>query len=175
MSSKSNTINKKQFVLLAVGILCLLACQLQVSAQQKPPAPISVAFNPAQGLRFGAFFQSPSGGTVVVNPNGTRTVTGGVIEADMGYAYAPATFEITANPGTLITIVNGPDVVLSGSNGGSMTLHLGSSSPASPFITTVASPMQTAVNIGGTLYVGSPVANPSGYYTGSFLVTFMQN
>jgi hypothetical protein len=174
MSGMGNIFTKKQ-ILSALGILMLLACGLKVSAQQKPPAPISVSINPSEGLRFGAFFQSPSGGTITINPSGSRTVTGGVIEADFGYVYAPANFEITANPGTLISIVNGPDVVLSGSNGGSLTLHIGSSSPASPFITTVSSPLQTSVKVGGTLYVGSPVANPSGSYTGSFLVTFMQN
>ncbi len=165
----------RQIILKVLGIILLLVIGLQANAQQKPPIPISVYFNPAEGLRFGAFFQSPSGGTVVIGSTGSRTVTGGVIEADMGYAYGAATFEINANPGTLISIVNGPDVVLSGSNGGTMTLHIGTSSPASPFITTVNPPIQTTVTVGGTLYVSSPVANPSGNYTGSFLVTFMQN
>ncbi len=156
-------------------MLMLVICGYTADAQQKPPAPITVYFNPAEGLRFGAFFQSPSGGTITINPNGTRVTTGGVIEADLGYVFAPANFTITSEPGTLISIVNGPDVVLTGSNGGSMTLHIGSSSPSSPFITTVSPPLQTSVKVGGTLTVGTPVANPSGYYTGSFLVTFMQN
>jgi len=171
----NNMLAKKQIILQVLGMLILLICQLHAHAQQKPPKPISVYFNPAEGLRFGAFFQSPSGGTITINPSGSRIVTGGVIEADMGYAYAPANFEITAEPGTLISIVNGPDVVLNGSNGGSMTLHIGTSAPTSPLITTAIPPIQTSVKVGGTLTVGSPVANPSGYYTGSFIVTFMQN
>jgi hypothetical protein len=175
MIGMKKIINNNHLILRVLGIVLLLACTFSADAQQKPPIPITVSFNPAEGLRFGAFFQSPSGGTVTINPNGSRVVTGGVVEADFGYVYAPATFEITANPGTLITIVNGPDVVLTGSSGGSMTLHIGSASVTSPFITTVSPPLTTSVKVGGTLTVGSPVANPSGNYTGSFLVTFMQN
>jgi hypothetical protein len=155
-------------------VIALLFCQLQADAQRMPPRPISVSFNPAQGLRFGAFFQSTSGGTVIVSPTGVRTSTGTVILADMGYAYGPANFEIVANPGTLISILNGPDVTVSGSNGGSVTLHVGTSLPSSPFITSVSPPSYTSVFVGGTLTVGSPVANPSGAYSGSFQVTFMQ-
>src|SRR5690606_16800955 len=101
------------------------------------------------------FFQSPSGGTITINANGSRMVTGGVIEADMGYAFAPAFFDITAEPGTLISIVNGPDVVLNGSNGGTRILHIGDSYPTSPLVTTAIPPLQTSVRVGGRLTVGS--------------------
>jgi hypothetical protein len=159
------------------GMLCvllLIAGSLKVIAQQKPPKPISVSFNPGAGLRFGAFFQSTSGGTVIVSPGGLRTFTGSVVGASLGVAYGAAEFDISADPGTRIAILNGPDATLYGSAGGTMTLHIGSSYPASPFVTTTTLPAQTAVMVGGTLTVGSPIANPSGTYTGSFLVTFIQ-
>jgi len=165
---------RRQAILRIISIAMLLLCQWQVRAQQPPPRPISVYFNPGLGLRFGAFFQSTSGGTVVVSPTGVRTSTGTVVLADMGYVFGAANFTILANPGTRVAIINGPDIVLTGSNGGTMSLHIGSSSPVSPFITTAMPPAQTSVNIGGTLTVGSPVANPSGTYNGYFLVTFMQ-
>jgi hypothetical protein len=170
----STFFNKRQVILCITGVALLLFSQLQVRAQQPPPRPISVYFNPGLGLRFGAFFQSTSGGTVVISPSGVRTSTGTVILADLGYAFGAANFTILANPGTRIAILNGPDVVLNGSNGGTMSLHIGTSSPASPFMTSAVPPSQTSVNIGGTLTVGSPVANPSGTYNGYFLVTFMQ-
>ena len=170
----STFFNKKQGILFVAGVVVLLFSQMQVKAQQPPPRPISVAFNPGLGLRFGAFFQSISGGTVVISSSGVRTSTGTVILADLGYAFGAANFTILANPGTRVAILNGPDVVLSGSSGGTMSLHIGTSSPASPFITTATPPSQTSVNIGGTLTVGSPLANPSGTYSGSFLVTFIQ-
>lgn len=173
ISSVCNVILKK-YLVPNVFVMVVVCCALQSGAQQLPPRPISVSFNPAQGLRFGAFYQSISGGTVVVSASGVRTSTGGVVLADLGYAYGSANFEIVANPGTLISILNGPDVVLTGSNGGSVTLHIGSSLPASPFVTTVVPPSYNSINVGGTLTVGSPVANPSGAYSGSFMITFMQ-
>lgn len=163
-----------RFLLRAVPMAVLLLACLNMSAQTAPPRPISVSANPALGLRFGAFFQSISGGTVSVSPAGIRTATGGVVLASLGFVYGAAEFDITASPGTLINVVNGPDVTLTGSNGGSVTLHLGSSLPASPFVTTAVPPAYNTMFVGGTLTAGSPVANPSGAYTGTFFITFMQ-
>ena len=154
--------------------VALLFCSLAVTAQPPPPRPIAVYANPAQGMIFGAFFQGASGGTVILNPDGSRSSTGSLILANLGYPYSPALFSIDANVGTVISIMNGPNVTLTGSNGGSITLHLGTSSPGSPFTTTIVSPSQTQVWIGGTLTVGSPLANPSGSYSGTFSVTFIQ-
>lgn len=154
----------------------LLLVHTAASAQQPPapPKPVAVYVNPAQGLSFGAFYQGNAGGSVIVYPDGSRSVTGDVLQATLGFTFSPALFEVDANPGTLISILNGPDVMLTGSNGGSMTLHIGSASPGSPFVTTAVPPARTVVSIGGTLTVGSPLANPAGSYSGTFSVTFIQ-
>jgi hypothetical protein len=154
--------------------LALLLGTFSVTAQPPPPRPIAVYANPAQGLIFGAFFQGPSGGTVILSPDGSRTATGSLTLANLGYPYSPALFEVDANPGTAVSIMNGPDVTLSGSNGGTIRLHIGLASTGSSFITTVAPPGRTEVWIGGTLTVGPPLANPSGSYSGTFSVTFIQ-
>jgi hypothetical protein len=164
----------KQFVYSISGVVFFLLLNSSAFSQQPPPRPISVSFNPALGLRFGAFFQSSSGGTIILTGAGVRSSTGAVVLADLGYTFGPANFEIVAAPGTLISIMNGPDATLTGSSGGSMSLHIGASYPASPFITTVTPPSYNTITIGGTLTVGSPVANPSGTYSGSFYVTFIQ-
>src|ERR1700722_19959136 len=148
--TNSTFFDKRPLFLHAIGIVIILLSQLQASAQQPPPRPISVYFNPGLGLRFGAFFQSISGGTVVISPTGVRTSTGTVILADMGYVFGAANFTILANPGTRVAILNSPDISLTGSNGGTMSLHIGITPPASPFITTAMPPAQTSVNIGGT-------------------------
>lgn len=152
----------------------LLCINFALSAQENPPRPINIFVNPAQGLSFGAFVQGSSGGSVIIYANGGRQVTGTVIPANLGYTFSPAIFEVDAEPGTLITISNGPDVTLSGSNGGSMILHVGESSIVSPFVTTAVPPGRTQLRIGGTLSVGSPLANPPGNYSGTFSVTFIQ-
>jgi hypothetical protein len=155
-------------------LLSILSCSLAARAQPPPPRPITVYANPAQGMIFGAFFQGSSGGTVILFPDGSRSSTGSLVLANLGYAFSPALFEIDANLGTTVSIMNGPDITLTGSNGGSIGLHIGPASTGSTFITQIASPGRTEVWIGGTLTVGSPLANPSGSYSGTFSVTFIQ-
>lgn len=172
--------NTKYQIVITRGLVVLTACatlflcSVNAFGQQKPPRPITIYVNPAQGLSFGAFVQGSSGGSVIIYPNGSRSVTGSVIQVNLGYSFSPAIFEVDAEPGTVITIVNGPDISLGGSNGGSMSMHIGTSSLVSPFIATAVSPSRTQLRIGGTLSVGNPLANPPGNYNGTFLVTFIQ-
>ena len=139
-----------------------------------PPRPVEIYVNPAQGLNFGAFYQGGSGGTVIIYPNGSRATTGSVIQTNQGFSFSPAIFEVDAEPGTLITILNGPDVILNGSNGGTISLKIGESDPPSPFISTATSPSRTMIRIGGILTLGNPLASPPGNYNGTFSVTFIQ-
>ena len=155
-------------------ILFLVLSRFTMLAQQPPPRPINVYVNPAQGLVFGAFYQGVTGGTVIMTPDGSRSSTGDIVLANLGFPFSPAIYEIDANQGTLITILNGPDVTLTGSNGGTIRLHIGTARPTSPFITTAVPPAMTQVTIGGTLTIGPPLSNPSGSYSGTFSVTFIQ-
>ena len=155
-------------------VLLFLLHAMTGQAQQPPPRPINVYVNPAQGLIFGAFYQGVIGGTIILTPSGSRSATGDLVLANLGVPFSPAIYEIDANVGTVVSIMNGPDITLTGSNGGTIRLHIGAASPTSPFITTAVSPARTQVSIGGTLTVGSPLANPSGSYSGMFSVTFIQ-
>jgi hypothetical protein len=172
-----DTRNKHIFKRLMFGrvfnvLLVLILSGFSAYAQHKP---ITIYTSPAQGLNFGAFVQGNSGGTISIDPGGSRTATGSLIQTNLGAGFSSALFEIDADPGTLINISNGPDVALSGSNGGSMILHLGASNLGPSFTTSVPSPGRTQVTIGGTLTVGSPQTNPPGNYSGSFAITFIQN
>lgn len=164
--------NMRFFTVLGMMVFMLLQTHSAI-AQEAPPRPITVYINPAQGLIFGAFYQGATGGTVIINADGSRSVTGDLIQANLGIPFSPAIFEIDANPGTLIQIMNGPDVTLTGNNGGSISLHIGNADTGSPFITTAVPPTRTQVRIGGTLTVGNALANPSGAYSGFFSVTFI--
>ncbi|MBC7743678.1 MAG: DUF4402 domain-containing protein [Flavobacterium sp.] len=169
-----NYITTQRLFKLVISLLFVFCNQQITKAQQKPPRPISVTVNPVQGLIFGAFYQGVSGGTITIFSNGTRSVSGDIIQANMGFSFSPAIFEVEALPGTLISILNGSDVSLSGSNGGSMTLRLGNSNLGNSFISNALSPTTTQVTIGGILTIGNPLANPPGNYSGSFSVTFIQ-
>jgi hypothetical protein len=164
---------KKEIILLILFLIAGSAIRAQVVPPQ-PPRPIAVYADPQQGLIFGTVFRGNTGGTVIVYPDGSRSVTGDIVQSNIGVPFSPAIFEVEAIPGTVVTIMNGPDIILTGSNGGSVSLHLEGSSTGSPFITLAVPPMRTTVRIGGTLTIGGPLASPSGAYSGIFSVTFIQ-
>jgi len=161
-------------VLLFNGFSTQAQYKIPLLGIEKPPRPVTIFIDPAQGLSFGAFFQGTSGGTVIIYAAGSRSTTGSIIQANLGFSFSPAIFEVDAEPGTIVTISNGPDATLTGSNGGTMSMHIGSSSLGSPFIATAVSPARTQIRIGGTLTVGSSLANPPGNYNGTFSITFIQ-
>lgn len=143
-----------------------------VVAQEHPPKPVTLTTS--QNMSFGAFAVGTFGGTVSVSSSGVRTSTGDIILVNLGTIYAPAHFEADVNPGTIVSLVLGPDVTLTGSNGGSMLLHLQDPTPGYSFVTWANPPATTQISIGGTLTVGSTAANPPGAYSGSFLIIVNQ-
>jgi hypothetical protein len=158
--------------------LIVLVCILMVSGrfmegQEPPPRPLSVTVT-AQNLSFGAFSQGAVGGTVTIASDGSRSATGDIILLTLGYSFSTALYELVANPGTVVSLLNGPDVVLPGSNGGSITLHIGASDPVSPFVITTVPPAYTPLNVGGTMTIGNPLSNPPGDFSGMFDITFIQ-
>jgi len=137
-----------------------------------PGDPGALTIYNVQNMSFGAFSIGNSGGTVVISNSGTRSVTGDVLGLNLGTQYFRSIFDVDGPQGAIVSIMNGSDATLTGNNGGSMSMHIGNSYPASPFIITVAQPARTQVNIGGTLTIGSTAANPPGTYNGTFYITF---
>jgi hypothetical protein len=162
----------KRVAKLVLPVIFLFGLYQQVSAQEPPPRPLQVTID--QSLGFGAFAQGPAGGTITVNTAGIRSFTGDIIMLNLGYSFSAATYRITGNAGTVVSILNGTDVSLPGSNGGSMILHIGASDPASPFVLLTSPPAFTLMNVGATLSVGNPASNPPGNYSGTFDITFIQ-
>jgi len=165
--------NRKYYEVITQHLMVIILILLTSAslAQEPPPRPIEVTVT-AQQLTFGAFTHGAVGGTVTVSPEGVRTSTGDVILLDLSFAFFPTIYEVVANDGTLISILNGPDAILTGSNGGSILLSIGSSDPASPFVATP--PFPNLVSIGGTITIGNSAANPPGNYGGTYDVTFVQ-
>lgn len=163
----------KRMMMPLLLLSCLLLYTTYANGQEKPPKPIMVTVSTAQHLQFGSFIQTGNNGSVTVAHTGARTAEGSIILPNISSSAfpTPALFVVEALPGTLITILNGPDVYLSGSKGGTMRLTIGESSTRSPFITRGR---YTDVFIGGTLTIGSLTANPAGSYSGTFQVTFIQ-
>jgi hypothetical protein len=149
--------------------LLLLALSLATIAQEPPPRPIVVTVT--QNLSFGAFSQGAAGGTVTITPASSRSATGDVILLSLGFPFFSAIYRLVGRQGTVVSLLNGPDVLIPGSNGGSLSLHIGNSNPASPF---VLPPGPLFLNVGGRLTVGNPGANPPGNFSGTYDITFVQ-
>jgi hypothetical protein len=134
----------------------------------------TISAHTSQGLIFGTFFRGNRGGTVIINPDGTRSVTGDIVQSTLGEPFSPAIFDLTAKRGSVITILNGSNIKLNGDNGGTASLRIGSSIPSSPFIVTARNNDHTTIMIGATLTVSGPLTTPSGSYSGHFNITFIE-
>jgi hypothetical protein len=160
-------------IILIIPVVLMYSLSLELKAQEPPPRPIRIDVT-AQGLSFGAFYHGAVGGTVVILPSGSRSSTGDVVLLGLGYPFSAALFQVHANRGTVISILNGPDAVLTGIPSGTMSLHIGSSNPSSPFVSNVNYNIAIPLYIGGTLTVGNSAANPPGSYTGTFDITLVR-
>jgi len=158
--------------LFLMAVLCLLSMTTEIIAQEPPPRPITVTVT--QNLGFGAFTLGVTGGTVSIDPSSIRASTGDVLLLNLGYLYSAASYRLVGNPGTVVSILNGSDVSLAGSGGGSLLLHIGSSNPPSPFVISTVPPNYTVMTVGGVLTVGNTASNPPGSYSGTFNITFVQ-
>lgn len=160
-------------LLMMAGLLASRTSNAQINPTDSiPDDPAALSVYTVQNMSFGAFTNNGGGGTVSVATNGMRTTTGSVVPLNMSQFFYQAIFDVSAPQGSIISIMYGPDAILTGNHGGSMSMHITGSSPASPFITTVLQPLRTQVNISGKLTVGSLAANPPGAYSGTFYVTF---
>lgn len=172
MMNKEFGINK--LVLLLMTCFLSSVVYAQDPTDSLPGDPGAIYVYTYQNLQFGSFTQGVSGGTVVLSNSGGRSATGTVVLLNQGGSFFQAVIDVETPPGSIISITNGPDAILNGSNGGTVTLTIGDSDPASPFTTTIPPPGRTAVNIGGTLAVGNSGSSPPGVYTGVFYITFNQ-
>lgn len=155
-------------------VMAMLFLSFGLQAQEKPPIPIEVEVNTSRFLNFGSFTTGTNGGTVTVDYTGERVASGDVVLLNMGQTVSSAQFEITANPGTIVNITPPTGIILTGSNGGTMTLNIDSFSTGETFITTGAPPATTTVFVGGTLIVGNNSVSQPGFYEGTFNLTFIQ-
>lgn len=165
--------NLKLILNLGFGIFIFFA-GITVRAQENPPIPIEVQVRTARFLNFGKFTLGTSGGTVIVTPSGTRTPTGEIYLLNIGPTVSSALFEVTANPGTLVTISHPNSFMLSGTSGDQVLLDNLTYNVSKTFITTAPSSSLNEIEIGGTLHIGNISGNGAGIYSGEIVITFIQ-
>jgi len=137
------------------------------SSEKVLSQPIEITNN--QDIYFGIFSQYDDvGGTVIVSNTGSRSSTGNIILIGSTFSYA--SFTITTDSTNLFSLeIDKPTINLSGSNGGSMSLQIGTANPEFP---SVVNGSPATVYIGGTLTVGTRSTNPSGAYSKNYILTF---
>jgi hypothetical protein len=160
----------KRVAALLVLLTLLLIVPSKAVSQEPPPRP--VVATTVQNLGFGVFYQGLAGGSVTIDASGVRTAGGSVVLLSSG-AFSVATFNVRANPGTVISFLK-PLSSLTDGSGHTMTLQIDDTSPATPFVTTNPYSVPTPVYMGGILTVGSPAVNPPGNYSGTFDIIFIQ-
>lgn len=158
-------------------MLCVLSILsvTSVYAQEQPPRPIKVTVSVAQHLNFGTIVPiSDAGGTVEVYHDNSSSKSGDILQLRTSQC-SSALFIVDSEPGVLISIIYPNDSPKLSNGNYYLQMHLSTPNvdnrPTFQFVTRGKT---TYVFIGGTLTVGSMVANPAGAYSGTFPVTFIQ-
>lgn len=156
------------------GIILFLICSFSMFSQENPPVPVQVEVRTSRFLNFGSFTTNGGVGTVHVDYTSHRTATGDVVLLNFGASPSAALFDVTVNPGTIITMQHLPQIQLTGSNGGELLLQIDSYSTGTPvFISTEPTNLVNEIYIGGTLLLGT-TNTPPGKYSGTVVIDFIQ-
>lgn len=169
-------VNDKQqyFNFLGFWLVLVLGANVLYSQPSLPQRTLTVIAT--QPLHFGTFgLIGGLGGTVVVGYNGSRTSSAGIFLTSKSPTSQPAIFDVKLCQGRNVTISYAPTIILTGSNGGTLTLDIGPTEKGvngSVFAVDNNCNFITTVRVGGTLHV--PGTSPEGVYTGNFEITFDQ-
>ena len=152
----------KIFTLIVIMFVFASTTFAQVSATASATGTIvtPIAITKAQDMNFGNVAVSATGGSVILAPAGSRTVTGGVTLPATAGTVTEARFNITgvANYTYSITLPSSATTVTSGSN--TMLVNTFTSSPATTGTLDGTGAQQ--LKVGATL--GVPANQPAGTY-----------
>ena len=137
-----------------------------------------IAITKAVDLVFGSFYPGASIGTVDVNTNGTRSVSGGVTSASGGATPSAAKFDVTGQGSATYTIAYASGVTLTGPGSPMALTQISDLTGAGGAATLVAAGALTAggtqsIYIGGSLAVGAN--QTAGAYSGNISATVVYN
>jgi hypothetical protein len=147
------------------------------SVFSQPPLPNrTITVTATQAIHFGTFcVTGGAGGTVTVGFDGSRTSTGSVVLLPIAPISQPAIFEVKLCQGRNVAISFEPTAILTGSNGGFLTLDIGPTENGfngAIFTTKSDCNFITPLRVGGTLHI--PGTAIPGIYSGTFNITFDQ-
>jgi hypothetical protein len=160
-------------VLVLTGISISTFAQVNATANTSATIVTPIAISKSVDMNFGNVAVSATAGTVILTPEGSRSLTGGVTLPTIAGTVAAASFNVTgaANYTYNITLPSSALTISSGSN--NMTVNAFASNPATTG--TLNASGSQVLNVGATLNVGA--SQPAGSYTSAspFIVTVNYN
>ena len=169
---------RKNFIRILILFIILSGSVMKTEAQESVTAKVFAEVIPAltaaeiTQMNFGKFSPETQGGSVLITPDGSRSVTGTV--ALTGGTHNPASFYITGEGGATFSILlpQQPALLTNTSNSKTMMVSDWVSIPPQGMGTGLLSEGSQEVKVGATLIVGSMEDNPVGIYTGTYSITF---
>lgn len=157
-------------------IIILICCSIPAFAQPElPQRTITATANP-QGIHFGTFCLTGSGGgNIFVDANGNRTNDGDIALLSREPSAHPAIFDIKLCPGRNVNITFGGSFSLASTNGGTLYFEMGPPERVIQITTISDCNFITHLPIGGKLIIPAGSPPPSGVYSGVFDLTFNQD
>ena len=117
-----------------------------------------------RSIDFGVFAAGQGGGAVTISPSGARIPSGNVSLLNTGFS-GPAEFEITGQPGEMVTIYL-PERVILGKNGDGSDAEITNLTIAPDATVTLDSRGMSRVKIGGSMRLSGNIG--PGAYNGQF-------
>ncbi len=170
----------KAFVLLHISLALLTLPAFGTIVPTAPPVATAssearivtgITIINTQGMSFGAIVKTPTGGLVTLDPQGTRTASGGAILASSN-AVSPAAFLTTGESGYTYAVMLPQSMILVRHRGNSNKTMIVDNFQTLPSYYLLLNGQQS-FTVGATLHVGPHQA--PGTYTGSFDVTAAYN
>lgn len=126
-------------------------------------------------LSFGQFSSGPTGGSIILTAQGTRTATGSV--NILNGMNNPGSFLVTGEPDASISMqLPSETATLTNSvNEGKMTVTNWVTDNSKQNSLLIPKNGSQQVNIGATLFIGGAQETPAGIYKGTFNITFNYN
>lgn len=124
-----------------------------------------------QPLSFGRFSPEATGGSIVVNPDGSRLTQGTVVPT--GLNHNPARFYVTGQLKSQFEVILPEGPVLLYREGGNETLQVTNFTLDNENEIWVLEDGTRMINMGATLEVGSLEENPTGMYSGTYSIVFL--
>jgi hypothetical protein len=172
MTGLSKRVFSLAFLLCAMADV--LSAQLNVVATGNVTAEVISVFSATETaqLNFGKFSPGPQGGEIIINPQGSISVTGSVYIGNG--VHNPASFYVSgeADAAYSISLPVNSVVLTHVSNAKTMLIDNWNSVPAPGIGTGMLQNGFQIVYVGATLRVGTLGDNPVGVYTGSYEITF---